>query len=81
MLLVKKVTLLVMLLFITPLFPSMVERQREALAKLNINQAYFICVCSFLLFLGATGRVSKIYQSIAIDGLAVDWSGLNRLHY
>ncbi len=38
-------------------------------AKLNINQDFFI-VQIVLLFLGATWRVIKIYQSIAIDGLA-----------
>ncbi len=37
-------------------------------AKLNINQDFFI-VQIVLLFLGATGTVIKIYQSIAIDGL------------
>ncbi len=38
-------------------------------AKLNINQDFFI-VQIVLLFLGATGSEIKIYQSIAIDGLA-----------
>lgn len=39
------------------------------LAKLNINHALGICVFIFILFLGARGKGSKIYQSIAINGL------------
>ncbi len=49
-------------------------------AKLNINQDLFI-VQIVLLFLGATGSEIKIYQSIAIDGLAttgLDQCGLLR---
>ena len=34
--------LVVTQIYRTPLFPSLIKREREALSKLNINQAYFI---------------------------------------
>ena len=36
---------------------------------LACHQPQCICVIIFLLFSGSTGNISKIYQSIAIDGL------------
>lgn len=47
-----------------------VDQEKEALTKLNINQAFI-----FLLFSAAIGPkiVSEIYQLIAIDRLAVEF--------